>query len=134
METLFLLRKKPMSGYEIQKEIEELTGKKPSTGKIYPFLKELREANYIMEIDLPEESDRAKSTYKLSAKGQELVKELINRMSNLVDIRVAGDLDKCFHCGVETHHSKVVLTGSDNRKMVFCCKHCMASFSEEINH
>ena len=66
METLFLLRKRPMSGYEIQKEIAELTGEKPSTGKIYPFLKELREAKYIIEIESEETNDRAKSTYKLS--------------------------------------------------------------------
>jgi hypothetical protein len=134
METLFLLRKRPMSGYEIQKEIAELTGRKPSTGKIYPFLKELREANYIIEIESEGGSDRAKSTYKLSNTGEELVNDLIQRMSNLVDIRLTDSLDKCFHCGVETHDSKVVLKGSDGRKMVFCCKHCMASFSEELNH
>ncbi len=47
MEVLLLLKINPMSGYEIQKEILELSGRKPSTGKIYPFLKELREKNYI---------------------------------------------------------------------------------------
>lgn len=134
METLFLLRKRPMSGYEIQKEIEEVSGVKPSTGKIYPFLKELREANYIIEIESQDTSDRVKSTYKLSTKGEELVADLMNRMSNLVDIRVDGNLDKCFHCGVETHHSEVVMKGSDNRKMIFCCKHCMASFTDGMKH
>ena len=46
---LFLLSKKPMHGQEIAEEIAKRKGEKPSSGTIYPALKNLREMGFIVD-------------------------------------------------------------------------------------
>src|SRR5215213_231630 len=46
---LFLLSKEPMHGQALADEIAKRKGEKPSPGTIYPALKNLREAGFIME-------------------------------------------------------------------------------------
>jgi PadR family transcriptional regulator, regulatory protein PadR len=46
---LFLLSKKPMHGQELAEDIAQRKGDKPSPGTIYPALKSLREAGFIIE-------------------------------------------------------------------------------------
>ncbi len=128
VQALLLLRKDPKNGYTLAKELEEITGKKPSTGKIYPFLHELKDLGYIIEITEDQESKRSRSTYKLTSKGQKLVDDLVERMSNLLDVRMEQVLDSCHHCGVKLFDSKIIRKDDDGRELKFCCKHCMGAY------
>ena len=64
---LWILRKEPMNGADIAKELEKRKGTTPSPGTIYPALKELKENGLIA-------SDK-KKRYCLTKKGE---KELEN--------------------------------------------------------
>ena len=130
IQTLLLLKKEEtMSGYDIAKELERTTGKKPSSGKLYPFLHELREKKYIEEISEESQGARSKSSYRLTDEGFELVRELITRMSNLLEARLEQMLEACHHCGVRLYDSKVTKQ-FDGKELLFCCSHCMSAFIE----
>ncbi|MHA2029446.1 MAG: helix-turn-helix transcriptional regulator [Candidatus Kariarchaeaceae archaeon] len=134
VQTILLLRKNPKSGYELSTELEEIMGKRPSTGKIYPFLHELKDNGYIIEIPENKKSGRSKSTYKLTDKGENLVNDLVDRMSNLLDIRLDQILDSCHHCGIKLYDTKIIMIQDDGREMKFCCKHCMGAFKDGHPH
>ena len=63
---LRLIAKKPRSGGEIRKELEQRKGSKPSPGTIYPVLKNLHENSWIEETD---EGSKEKK-YRITAKGK----------------------------------------------------------------
>ncbi|MHA2274966.1 MAG: PadR family transcriptional regulator [Candidatus Kariarchaeaceae archaeon] len=130
IQTLLLLKKDiAKSGYDLAKELEDTTGKKPSSGKLYPFLHELRDNNYIKEIEDQSSGARSKSSYSLTDEGASLVFELLDRMSNILDARLEQLLESCHHCGVRLYDSKV--TKVINKKVfLFCCEHCMGAFLE----
>ena len=116
------------SGYDIAKELETLTGDKPSSGKLYPFLHELKNNEYIKEKEEGGETDRKKISYLLTESGVLLVQELVERMGKLLDARLEQLLDTCFHCLVKLYDSKVVKI-IDGKEMTFCCGHCMGAYS-----
>lgn len=67
---LFLLSKKPMHGQELAGEIANRKGeKKLSPGTIYPALKGLREAGFIIE-----ERDGKTIVYSLTERGENALK------------------------------------------------------------
>lgn len=128
IQTLLLLKKdEAKSGYDIAKELENTTGKKPSSGKLYPFLHELRDKKYIEEISDDSSGARSKSSYRLTLEGVGLVGELITRMSNLLEARLEHLLESCHHCGVRLYDSKVT-KHFDGKELLFCCEHCMAAY------
>ncbi|MCE7737722.1 MAG: PadR family transcriptional regulator [Candidatus Heimdallarchaeota archaeon] len=134
IQTLLLLKKKEAkSGYDLAKELEQTTGKKPSSGKLYPFLHELRDNSYIEEIEDQSAGARSKSSYRLTDDGASLVSELLDRMSNILDARLEQLLDSCHHCGVRLYESKVTKTIS-GKELLFCCEHCMSAFLEAEAH
>ncbi|MFV2014047.1 MAG: PadR family transcriptional regulator, partial [Candidatus Heimdallarchaeota archaeon] len=97
-QTLLLLKKdEAKSGYDLAKELESTTGKKPSSGKLYPFLHELRDNAYIEEIEDQSTGARSKSSYRLTDEGVILVAELLDRMSNILDARLEQLLETCHH-------------------------------------
>ncbi|MDH5403312.1 MAG: helix-turn-helix transcriptional regulator [Candidatus Heimdallarchaeota archaeon] len=128
IQTILLLNKSPKSGYDLAKELEDISGKKPSSGKIYPFLHELKNSNYIIEIDSNEDSGRGKTMYQLTSKGHDLVQDLVERMGNLLDARLEQLLEKCYHCGVQLFDSKVSREFEKGEVHTFCCEHCMGAF------
>lgn len=138
VQTLLVLNSEiSKSGYDIAKEIELVTGKKPSSGKIYPFLKELASAGYIIQdeaFDSENQHDkRLKKGYFLTHSGQDLVKDLMDRMGNIIDARLEELLDACYHCGIQLFDSKVYgQVGKSDQ--VFCCTHCMAAYTESVTH
>ena len=134
IQTLLLLKKdEAKSGYDIAKELERTTGKKPSSGKLYPFLHELRDKKYIVEISDDSTGARSKSSYKLTNDGVDLVRELLTRMSNLLEARLEQLLEACHHCGVKLYDSKVTKE-FDEKELLFCCEHCMSAFLEAESH
>jgi len=65
------LIKNDLSGYSLIKRLEEITGKKPSPGYIYPLLKELTTHKYIIK-----KVDGRKNIYSIVQKGKKLLGEL----------------------------------------------------------
>ncbi|MCY3412511.1 MAG: PadR family transcriptional regulator [Candidatus Heimdallarchaeota archaeon] len=129
IQTLLLLSEEnAKSGYDLAKELKSLSGKKPSSGKMYPFLHELRDSGYIEEREGNEPDGRNRTEYILTNKGLELKEELTNRMANLLDIRLEQRLDTCHHCGVKLLDSKVEGKDKSQSPVVFCCHHCKDAY------
>ncbi len=72
--------KEGLSGYDIIKKIEELKGKKPSSGYIYPLLKELYEQKYVSLKLIGR-----KKVYSISVKGKNFLKDLELKKKNLMN-------------------------------------------------
>jgi PadR family transcriptional regulator, regulatory protein PadR len=82
---LWIIKKKPMTGAEISKELELRRGTKPSPGTIYPALKELKSKGLI-------KADKNK-TYSLTADGRKEIKDACNFFCNMFyDMK---DMSKC---------------------------------------
>jgi len=79
---LRIMEKKPMSGYDLVKEIHNTTGYwKPSYGSIYPSLKELH-ANGLISLH---NYDR-KKIYTLTAKGRITLREILKTKDKMFDM------------------------------------------------
>ena len=136
IQTLLFLRDnidRGISGYDLMLEIEKITGKKPSAGKLYPFLKQLAETNYL-EVSEDGDTSRNKTQYKLTEKGVQLVDEVLDRMRNLLDARTDLLLETCYHCGVTLYETQVSKIDKDGIERKFCCVHCMNAPGEPHSH
>ncbi len=69
--TLKLLNEKPRYGYEIMKEIERKTDKKPSQGVIYPILHELEENGFVEATWQVKEKGPSRKYYNITDEGRE---------------------------------------------------------------
>lgn len=124
IQTLLVLKEKAMSGYDLAKRLEELTDKKPSTGKLYPFLHQLKENGYVNEIEDNASSERDRTVYKLTSKGAMLINEILDKMENILTAKLEQMLETCRNCAVRLFESKVTGTDVDKNDAVFCCTHC----------
>lgn len=118
--TLLLLRKRPMHGYELIRELEGCLSRRISASQVYPFLNVL-EKNRL--IRLRKSGKRDKKQYELTAEGSRFSQTLINRFAELVEIRVGKKVTACAHCGC-----KIAEGGYKERSLTFCCKMCAASY------
>jgi DNA-binding PadR family transcriptional regulator len=75
------LSKQELSGYILMKRIEEISGKKPSSGYIYPLLKELSLEEYISK-----RKDDNRIIYTINHKGVLLLKNLDDSKKQLDNI------------------------------------------------
>jgi len=66
---LKITSEKEVSGYEIIKKVNELTGKKPSTGSVYPLLKTMQNEGWIIGKKLP-----GKTLYQITDAGKKVLK------------------------------------------------------------
>jgi DNA-binding PadR family transcriptional regulator len=69
MWMLKIISEKEASGYEIIKKVNELTGKKPSTGTVYPLLKSMQKEGWITGVRTPR-----KTTYRITEAGKQILK------------------------------------------------------------
>ena len=69
MWMLKITSEKEVSGYEIIKKVNELTGKKPSTGSVYPLLKTMQNEGWIIGKKLP-----GKTLYQITDAGKKVLK------------------------------------------------------------
>lgn len=77
---LKILSQKERSGYDLMKQIEMHIGKKPSSGSMYPLLKDLQKQQLITA------HDRDRSTvYSLTAKGKNHLKELLTHRREIME-------------------------------------------------
>ncbi len=84
--TLTLLSKKPYHGYEIMKEIRERTRGfwKPTSGGMYPILKDLQESGYI-QGEWDAKSRRRKRIYRITQSGTAVLKRALEKENQLAD-------------------------------------------------
>lgn len=79
LAVLGLLADSPMHGYELRKQVNALLGwtRLLSYGTLYPCLKQLGRAGYIVADEDASSGRRTKITYRLTADGKEHLAELL---------------------------------------------------------
>jgi len=89
---VFLLRKKPMNGYELMKEIESHTKCwKPTTGAIYPTLYKLKSMKL---IKIEKIGNRDQKVYTLTNSGKSLAKQIMENVRKRIrDVKSRRILD-----------------------------------------
>lgn len=118
--TMLLLRKRPMHGYELIRELEGCMSRDISASHVYPFLKVLQKNRLIR---LKKAGKRDKKQYELTGEGSKFSQNLINRFAELVETRVGKKVTACSHCGC-----KIAEGGYKEKSLTFCCKMCAASY------
>jgi DNA-binding PadR family transcriptional regulator len=68
MWMLKIISKGEITGYQIIKKVNELTGKKPSTGSVYPLLKSMQSKGWIIGKKV-----NGKTLYKITDSGKKVV-------------------------------------------------------------
>jgi DNA-binding PadR family transcriptional regulator len=68
MWMLKIISEGEVSGYQIIKKVKELTGKKPSTGSVYPLLKSMQNKGWIIGKKV-----NGKTIYEISDSGKKVV-------------------------------------------------------------
>jgi DNA-binding PadR family transcriptional regulator len=117
--TVLLLESGEKHGYQIIKDIEKITGNKPTTSHIYPFLEKLTEKGV---ATVEEKGDRGKKVYELTEEGEEIVKEQLDAFDEILQTAVEGEIEECENCGC-----KIYSDGYEENGKVFCCTHCASS-------
>lgn len=113
---VLLLKDEAKHGYQLIKDIERLTGEKPSTAHVYPFLEELSDHGLIETVDT---GGRGKNVYGLTEKGEDVVDEQVRRFGEILSVAIEGDIRECIHCGC-----KVYADGYEEDGDIYCCEHC----------
>lgn len=117
--TVLLLESGEKHGYQIIKDIEKITGNKPTTSHIYPFLEKLTEKGV---ATVEEKGDRGKKVYQLTEDGEEIVKEQLDAFDEILQAAVEGEIDECENCGCQIYSG-----GFEKEDEIYCCTHCAAS-------
>ncbi len=122
--TVLLLAEGPRHGYEIIKRVGHQLGKTVSPGEIYPFLRSLKERNF---VTVSSRDKREKKIYSLTKDGRKFVKSVIDKFAGVIDIAVEPRITTCAHCECEIYRGgyKEKIKG---KMLTFCCKHCAKSF------
>ena len=86
MWMLKVISEREVSGYQIIKKVKELTGKKPSTGSVYPLLKSMQSKGWIIgrKVD-------GKTLYKISDSGKKVV-VAHGSLKDFYEKRISGSL------------------------------------------
>ncbi len=117
--TVLLLESGGKHGYQIIKEIERITGNKPTTSHIYPFLEKLAEKGV---VTVEERGSRGKKVYQLTEEGEDLVKEQLDAFGEILQTAIQGEIEKCENCGCEIYRG-----GYEEDGKLYCCEHCASS-------
>lgn len=117
--TVLLLESGEKHGYQIIKDIENITGNRPTTSHIYPFLEKLTNKG---AVEVEKKGARGKKVYQLTEEGEEIVEEQIKAFDEILQTAVEGEIDECENCGC-----KIYSGGYEEEGKVFCCKHCAES-------
>lgn len=120
--TLLLLKTGSRHGYEIIKEIAAVTGDKPSTSHIYPFLNQLADQGY---VSITETGDRGKKVYTLTEFGHAFVGEHIDAFGEMIHAAIEDRITACGHC-----NCKIYDNGYEKDGETYCCKRCATAPGE----
>lgn len=125
---IFSLWEGKKHGYELMNEIQNKTGKRPSTSQIYPFLEKLNKNDL---VEIVETGKRGKKIYALTDKGEKFVETKLRMFSNIISATIEKDLTVCAHCGCKVYEGGYKERIKDE-KLVFCCKHCANSYKKSF--
>lgn len=117
--TVLLLESGEKHGYQIIKDIEKITGSKPTTSHIYPFLEKLTEKGV---VTVEQKGDRGKKVYELTEEGEDIVKEQLDAFGEILQAAIEGEIQECKNCGCEIYSG-----GYEEKGKIFCCSHCAES-------
>lgn len=123
---LLLLKKRPMHGYELIKELEAYMLREISAAHVYPFLKALQKSRLIA---LKESGKREKKQYKLTSAGNKFAQGLIDKFAELVELSITHNIKTCAHCHckiVEGWHKEKI----KGKALIFCCSRCADAFKK----
>lgn len=119
--TLLLLETEPKHGYQIIKDLERITGKKPTTSHIYPFLDKLKQKEYVET-----KKDGRKKVYNLTEEGENFVNKQISSFTEILDAALQNQITECAHCDCKIYGE----AHKENNKK-YCCKHCAKADQSE---
>ncbi len=128
--TLQLLKEGPKHGYEVMEELGKKLGKKPSSGQIYPLLKNFRKSGLVRQ-KVVMVGGRGKKVYTLTKNGEMAATRMLNSFSDIVSAVLEPRLTKCAHCGCKVYeggHRERVL----GKMLIFCCVHCARSYKKHL--
>lgn len=117
--TVLLLEAEERHGYQIIKDIEEITGNKPTTSHIYPFLEELREKEL---VTVEKKGERGKKIYRLTEEGEQLVRDQIDSFGQMLHAAIKDQIEECSHCDC-----KIYDDGFEKEGRIYCCEHCASA-------
>ncbi len=80
---LHLLSKKPLHGYALMKEVEEITGTRPSPGTVYPLLREMVRRG-LLEVRITGTGKKVVKTYYLTEEGRRMLDSYSGQVERLV--------------------------------------------------
>jgi formylmethanofuran dehydrogenase subunit E len=112
---LKMLSEGELTGYDIIKKVDEFTGKKPSTGSVYPLLKSMENKGWIIGKRIGN-----KIVYKITTSGREVVQS-------------HGDLKEYYH---EKIHESIYLahaTFNDFHLTLYNNKNLLYPLTQEIS-
>ena len=106
------LSRNDVTGYSLIKRLEDISGKRPSPGYIYPLLNELFNERYVSKKE-----EGNKIIYKINEKGRTLLNELSNKKNQLDRILFSLETKKSsetdilqkFRTGFEKHHDVMLM-------------------------
>ncbi len=119
--TVFLLESGEKHGYQIIKDIERITGGRPTTSHIYPFLEKLTEEGV---ATVEEKGGRGKKVYSLTQEGEEIVREQLESFGEILQNAIEGEVEECSHCDCQIYDN-----GYEKEGKIYCCRHCAEASS-----
>ncbi|WP_414837294.1 helix-turn-helix transcriptional regulator [Candidatus Nanosalina sp. VS9-1] len=117
--TLLLLKSGPRHGYGIISDIEDITGERPTTSHIYPFIEKLLDKEI---IEVVEKGDRGKKIYGLTSHGEEIIEQQLDSFSEIMYAAIEDRIEECSHCSCKIYEG-----GYEEDGKVYCCEHCARS-------
>ncbi|NAZ24655.1 MAG: hypothetical protein GU357_02660 [Thermofilum sp.] len=92
--TLILLAEGDKHGYELMRRLEQMIGVPVGPSQIYPFLKSLEKAGFLVS---KEAGSRDKRVYSLTPQGLEFLKEVLENSLNVIQtaIKIIGREKVC---------------------------------------
>ncbi|WEL23353.1 Transcriptional regulator, PadR family [Candidatus Nanohalovita haloferacivicina] len=94
--------------------IEGVTGKRPSSSHIYPFLSTLVENSLV-----DERKDGRKKVYSLTEEGERFADEKVDSFGQIIEASVLQKVSECESCGCEIYSG-----GYEEEGKLYCCSHC----------
>ena len=126
--TLIALNKDKTHGYELMKDLESKLSRKISAANIYPFLKELKQNNYVEFKQIGKGK-----IYTLTNQGKKFVNQILLKFHDIIEESLRKMITECIHCGCEVYNNKYTESIS-GKKLAFCCCHCADSYKKGMKH